>query len=435
MRGECTAAILRRALSGACAGLLLLAHAAGAACMNPVQLEGVLRSELERARAQLKFPGATSAFVLPGGRSGSVAVGFADLERQLPMRPENRMPAGSIGKTFAAALALALVEEGKLSLDDKLSRWLGSEDWYGRLANGADIRVRDLLNHGAGIGEHVESKGFGALVQERIAGNPDEPIEPLTLVGFVLDQPPLFAPGHGYKYTDTAYILLQLAVEKAGGVRLWDGVVRRFLYPLQLNSTSPAVGRLHAGLAQGYVSGKLLAGLPATTLEDGVFRWNPVSEWAGGGFISNSRDLARWARALYEGRTSPAGIGAKMVAAGNLNTASEGYTYGLGVVIRQSPRGPVWGHGGVYPGYRSNMAYFVNRKTAIAVQVNTDGIDGASMGRDGQYAGRSRARSFPMRCRSRLAAEVSSCARRTRPSSPVRSRVRYTCLACRRTCR
>ncbi len=379
MRGESAAAGLRRALPGACA-LLLLAHAAGAACMNPAQLEGALHAELERARAQLNFPGATAAFVMPDGRTGSAAAGLADLELRLPMRPGSRMPAGSIGKTFVAALALSLVEQDRLSLDDKLSAWLGSEAWYGRLANGADIRIRDLLNHGAGIGEHVESRGFAAQVLERIAKNPDEPIEPRALAAFILDQPPLFAPGHGYKYTDTGYILLQLAIEKAGGLQMWDEAVRRFIYPLQLNSTSPAVGRLHAGLAQGYVSGKLLHGLPPTTLEMGVFRWNPVSEWAGGGFISNSMDLARWAGALYEGRTSPAGIGAAMVAPQNLNVAPDGYAYGLGVVIRETPRGPVWGHAGVYPGYRSNMAYFVKSRIAIAVQVNTDGVDGESMG-------------------------------------------------------
>jgi D-alanyl-D-alanine carboxypeptidase len=372
--------VRRRAPAWLAFGALLMQCAACAAAVQGTErLEEALRGRLERERQQLDLPGATAAFVLPDGRSGSVAAGFADLERKRPMRPETRMPAGSIGKTFVSALALSLVEEGRLSLDDRLSKWLGDEPWYGRLPNGADIRIRDLLNHSAGIQEHVESEGFLDLVRQQVSRDPDAAIEPRALVALVLDRPPLFPAGHGYKYADTGYILLQLAIEKAGGISLWNEAVRRFIYPLQLDATSPAVGRLHAGLAQGYLNEELLPGQPRTTLDGGVFRWNPVSEWAGGGFISNSLDLARWASALYAGRASPSDLGARMTTEQNLNRAPEGYAYGLGVVVRQSSHGLVWGHAGVYPGYRSNMSYFVDCQVALATQVNTDRLTGPQM--------------------------------------------------------
>lgn len=379
MRGS-GGAIRRHVPAWLAIGALLMQCAACAAAVRGLEgMEGALRARLERERQQLELPGATAAFVLPDGRSGSVAAGFADLERKLPMRPDSRMPAGSIGKTFIAALALSLAEEGRLSLDDRLSKWLGDEAWYGHLPNGADIRIRDLLNHSAGIREHVESEGFVDLVRQQVTRDADAAIEPRALIALVLDRPPLFPAGHGYKYADTGYILLQLAMEKAGGISVWNEVVRRFIYPLQLDATSPAVGRLHAGVAQGYLNEELLPGQPRTTLDGGVFRWNPVSEWAGGGFISNSTDLAHWARALYAGRTSPSDIGTRMTAKQSLNRAAEGYAYGFGVVVRQSTHGLVWGHAGVYPGYRSNMSYFVNCQVAIATQVNTDRIGAPQM--------------------------------------------------------
>ena len=67
----------------------------------------------------------TAGFVLPDGRSGAVAVGLADLEKKTPMRPSDRMLAGSIGKTYFSAVALQLVAEGKLALDSKITTWLG----------------------------------------------------------------------------------------------------------------------------------------------------------------------------------------------------------------------------------------------------------------------------------------------------------------------
>jgi len=355
--------------------------------VHVVDLELALRAQLERERARLEFPGATAAYVLPDGRSGSVAVGFGDAELRLPMRPDSRMPAGSIGKTFVAALALSLVADGKLSLDDHLSKWLGNEDWFDRLPNGADILIRHLLNHSAGIGNHVETRGFGELVRDRILVDPGEAVPPRVLVGFILDEPPLFPAGKGYAYTDTGYILLQLAIEKAGGISLGEEVVHRFLYPLQLNSTSPAAGQLHPGVVQGYVDTQSLPGLPPTALDRGVFRWNPLSEWAGGGFISNSLDLARWARALYDGPALPSGIRAQMVSAPNVNTSPQGYTYGLGVVIRQTDSGPVWGHSGEYPGYRSNVSWFPDSRVAVAVQVNSDRIEAAEIGAMGRALG------------------------------------------------
>jgi len=338
-----------------------------------------MQVQLESERALYHFPGATAAFVLADGSEGSIAIGLGDEERGLPMQTSSRMPAGSIGKTFVAALTLALVAEGKIALDDKLSRWLGNEAWFGDLPNGPGIRISNLLNHSAGIMDHVNTPAFGKLVENQLRVDPGTAIEPIVLVGLILDQPPLFPVGEGYAYTDTGYILLQLALEKAGGFRFGEEVMRRFIYPLQLTSTSPADGLLHAGLAQGYVNKQSFPGLPETTLDSGILRWNPMTEWAGGGFISTSLDLAEWLTALFGGRAIPTEMVALMVSPANSSVAPEGYSYGLGIAIAKSAWGPVWRHRGVYPGYRSSVAYFPGCSVSVAVQINTDRITGEEL--------------------------------------------------------
>jgi D-alanyl-D-alanine carboxypeptidase len=139
----------RRTKAAVAVALLALARAAGAAAVDPTAVEWTLRTQLESERLHRGLPGAPAAFVLPDGRSGNVAVGTADAELGLPMKPDSRMPAGSIGKTFVAARALAMVADGTITLDDKLSKWLGEEPWYSRLPNGSEIRLRHLLKHNA----------------------------------------------------------------------------------------------------------------------------------------------------------------------------------------------------------------------------------------------------------------------------------------------
>lgn len=86
-----------------------------------LELQNRIQSKLRELQETAGFPGATVGFVLADGRSGSVAVGVADREAQIPMRPSSRMFAGSIGKTYASAVMLQLVQEGKADLDSKIS--------------------------------------------------------------------------------------------------------------------------------------------------------------------------------------------------------------------------------------------------------------------------------------------------------------------------
>ncbi|MEO5858164.1 MAG: serine hydrolase domain-containing protein, partial [Pyrinomonadaceae bacterium] len=105
-------------------------------------------------------------------------------------------------------------------------------------------------------------------------------------------------------------------------------------------------------------------------IENGKFIINPQLEWTGGGWASTGEDLARWAKALYEGKAVDASMVALMVD-GVPAKLGPNAKYGLGAIIRPTAAGLTYGHSGFFPGYLTEMMYFPDKKIAIAVQVNS----------------------------------------------------------------
>ncbi len=321
------------------------------------------------------FPGATAAFALPDGTIIGFATGYSDVEAGVPMEADMRMPAGSIGKTFAAATALSMARDGLLSLDDPLSKWLGARPWFGRLPNGPDITLRHLLNHSAGLIDHAfDSESFVAAVRARMLPDPDHFLRPPELVAFALDQEPLFPAGRGFNYTDTGYILLGMALEAASGSSYYDELRRRILEPLSLDMTHPQDRRDAPALAQGYaVASQQLFGVPLKVVEGGRLVFHPGVEWTGGGLYSNPQDLVRWARALYEGRAIEGPYVETMLTSVPAEAREDPeFMYGLGVVISEGRLGRTYGHSGFFPGYNSRVMYFPAHGMAVALQINAD---------------------------------------------------------------
>lgn len=335
------------------------------------ELRNRVQSKLDEVRAAASFPGATVGFVLADGRSASVSTGLSDIENKTALAPSDLMPAGSIGKTYFAAATLQLVQEGKLKLDEKIERWLASESWFDRLPNAKDITLRMLMNHTSGIPEHVLNKDFLAA----LIANPDRVWKPEELIAYIFDSKPLFQAGKGWSYADTNYIIVGIIVEKVIRKSFYGEVEKRVLKPLALKRTRPAVSRVMPGVIAGYSMPNSPFGFEGRTIRDGKFIINPQLEWTGGGFVSTAEDLARWAKALYEGKVLNKESLAQMLAgvdATGGRGGGDGNRYGLGVQIRQSEWGISYGHGGWFPGYRSEMEYFPESKVAIAIQVNTD---------------------------------------------------------------
>jgi D-alanyl-D-alanine carboxypeptidase len=105
-------------------------------------------------------------------------------------------------------------------------------------------------------------------------------------------------------------------------------------------------------------------------IKDGKFAVNPQFEWTGGGLAVTATDLARWAKVLYEGKVLDGALMKELLAGVPARLGPE-TKYGLGVIIRPTALGTTYGHSGFMPGYQTDMMYFPELKTAIAVQVNS----------------------------------------------------------------
>ena len=352
--------------------IALLVCSAAVSAQRPVAAVGtnVLKKEIQLKLDEWhkagKFPGATVGVVLPDGESFGLAVGYSDRDSKTPMRPDDRMLAGSTGKTFAAATALQLVKEGKISLDDKVEKYLGSETWFARLPNAKDITVRQLMNHTSGLVRYEFKDQF----TRDLTASPEKVWKPAELVSYLLDEKAPFEAGKGWDYSDTNYIVLGMIIEKVTGKRFYDEANRRVVTPLKLSNTIPQDSPRIKGLVQGYAGANNPFGGKDAMITDGKFAINPQFEWTGGGWATTSQDLARWAKLMYEGKAFDASLVPVMLD-GVPAKLGRDTKYGLGVIIRPTQAGISYGHSGFFPGYMTDMMYFPDKKIAVAVQVNT----------------------------------------------------------------
>ena len=335
-------------------------------------LKAALQAKLDEWHKAGKFPGATLGVVLPDGESFGLATGYSDRAARTPMKPNDRMLAGSVGKTFAAATALQLVKEGRIGLDDKVEKYLGGEPWFARLPNAKDITVRQLMNHTSGLVRYE----FKPQFTKDLTANPEKAWTPAELVAYLLDEKRPFEAGKGWDYSDTNYIVLGMIIEKVTGRKFYDEASRRLLKPLKLKDTIPQDGLKLKGVVQGYAGPNNPFGGKDAMIQEGRFTINPQFEWTGGGFASTAQDLARWAKMMYEGRAYSPDLLPEVLDGVSAPMLGRETRYGLGVIVRKTQAGTSYGHSGFFPGYMTDMMYFPDSKIAIAVQVNT------SVGRD-----------------------------------------------------
>jgi D-alanyl-D-alanine carboxypeptidase len=295
------------------------------------------RAKLQHALDAVVSSGAPGAIVLvrDGRRSLRLVSGYENLATGRPMRPRDRFRVGSVTKTFVATVALQLAGEGTLALDDTVARWLP-----GLVPGGANITIRQLLNHTSGIGDYADD----AFVK-RIFDDPDRVWAPSELLALGAKNGPVFAPGAGLAYSSTGYIALGLIIQAATGHPLSTELRQRIFMPLRLRSTSfDAKPRIAGPHAHGY------------TRYDGGRRPRDISvirqsfAWAAGAIVSNTNDLARFYRTLLRGRL----LRADLLAAMRTTVPAAEQGWGLGLIETFHRCGPSWGHGGETLGYETN---------------------------------------------------------------------------------
>lgn len=345
--------------------------------------EKEIQAKLDSLQNEEKFPGATLGIVLMDGMEIAMASGWADIESKIPMKPLDRIFSGSAGKTFVAAVALQLVQEGKLDLEERISTYLGKEPWYSRLPNHKDLTVRMIMQHTGGLPRYVFKETF----IDQLLESPDKIWKPEEILSFVFDDTPENQAGKGWSYSDTDYIVLGVIIEKITNNTFYDELDRRILKPFGFKNTSPSISRRLRGLVTGYTGDKSPPfKFPGKLPVNGLYPVNPQFEWCGGGLITTSLDMARWAKLLYEGKVFSDDLLEEMLKPVDFRTgvpAKQGY--GLGAMIFNRPFGLIYGHGGFFPGYETQMSYFPKWKIALTLQVNADSLSGKLKGNLNQF--------------------------------------------------
>ena len=255
----------------------------------------------------------------------------------------------SNSKQFIAALLLQLENDGKLSLDEPIARWLPD-------ISGADrITLRQLLSHTSGLPDYwPHDYAFAATA---------EPVTPDQIIARWGRQPLEFEPGTRWEYSNTGYVAAARIAEMAGGAPLWQQLDQRLFAPLGIRPL-PLDDTNTAGFPQGYhryASGPVRPARPAAR------GWL----WAAGELSMTAADLARWNIARINRELLPPDDWEQMETPVRLANGSR-TTYGLGVSRRSVAGRTRIDHGGESVGFLSQNAVWLDRRSAVTVLTNAD---------------------------------------------------------------
>ena len=181
----------------------------------------------------------------------------------------------------------------------------------------------------------------------------------------MVDREPLFAPGEGFAYTDAGYLVLGRVLEAASGREYFELLEERILAPLGLDEIRPQDRSILPNITPGYMAGA------RNLRDDGSMKIDPSSEWTVGGLVTNPTMLARFHGALAAGRVVSGESFETMLASGWRDPANPDWHYGYGLFVYED--GARFGHGGLWPGYRTQVMHYADSGTTIAVQTNRDG--------------------------------------------------------------
>lgn len=277
--------------------------------------------------------------------------GRANVEWDVPMPADAMFEIGSVAKQFTAAAILQLRDEGKLSLDDDITKWFPDFD-----TRGNRVPLRRLLDHTSGIRGLTEMPEFAHLVT-----NPRLPRD--SAYALIKRYPFQFPTGEAAVYNNSAYWLLGLVVEKASGMTYEEYVEQRIFQPLGMtrsmycNSAENVPRRAH-----GYV------------IQNGAIRraMTNVHTWpfAAGSICSTAGDLVTWLQALHGGKVLSPRSYAEMITPAKLNDGTP-LRYGMGLGVGTNPAGMRFiGHGGAIDGFRAEATWYPDAQLAVVVLMN-----------------------------------------------------------------
>jgi D-alanyl-D-alanine carboxypeptidase len=317
-----------------------------------------LRAKIDAATQQVLtstgVPSASLAIVQDGRIVYLQAYGDARLEPRVPAKAEMRYSIGSISKQFTATAILMLAEQGKLSLDDPVSRFVPN------LTRAGEVTIRQILSHTSGYQDYW----------------PQDYVPPFMLQPIIADKildlwarkPLDFDPGTDWQYSNTGYVIAGLIVERASGTPLLDFLSQNIFGPLGMKSVMNIdQQRLPETDATGY-----------TRFGLGPLRVAPKEGkgwlFAAGELAMPAEDLAKWdISVINQSLLKPASYHDFETSIVLRNGIAANYALGVGVRREFSRRGLE--HGGEVSGFTSDNVVFPDDRTAVVVLTNEDAVD------------------------------------------------------------
>ena len=313
-------------------------------------VDDLIKSEMARHQ----IPGLALKVVQHGKETKTAAYGFANLEWDVPATPQAVFEIGSVTKQFTAACIMLLVEEGKLSLNDKISLHLTNTP-----ASWTNITIRHLLTHTSGIKNYTGLEGFGL----------SQHLTQAQFIAKIGELPLVFPPGEKFSYCNTGYNLLGFIIENASGKKYWEFLSEKILGPLAMSATtnrepSRILKLRAAGYEQSKTNGLVNRDVDYTDL------------FSAGEIVSTISDVMKWDAGLDTEKILKNSSKEQMWTSGKLNNGKS-TGYGFGWFLNPLDGHKNIGHSGSTSGFSASNQRFPDDGLQIIVLCNS-GEDGVA---------------------------------------------------------
>lgn len=313
-------------------------------------LESKIDSLLEN-KYKANEPGATVLIAKKGNIIYRKAFGNSNLELGISMIPKNVFQIGSMTKQFTAVSILILMEQGKLSLDDEITKFIPDYPTHNK-----KIMIHHLLTHTSGIKSYTSMRAIRNIARKDLT--------PTELIDFFKNEPMDFNPGAKYKYNNSGYILLGYIIEKVSN-QSYSEFVQKYIFD-KANMSESLYGshsKLIKNRAYGYQQN-----------DDGYKNTTYISlsiPFAAGSIMSNIDDLLKWQQAINNNVLVKQKTIQKAFTNYTLNNG-EFINYGYGWNIAKIDKTPVLQHGGSIFGFKSMGVYIPSEKVYVIILTNCD---------------------------------------------------------------
>jgi D-alanyl-D-alanine carboxypeptidase len=335
---------------------------------SQMRVEDQLQKVLDRGIKRYHDRGVSAAVVFSDNTIWTGTTGIS--HDTISIKPDMLFAIGSVTKNFVATLTLKFAEEGVLSLDDPLSNWLPGYPYID-----STITIRQLLNHTSGIYMFWENQE----IWDELKKDRTKVWTPEEVLSYIKE--PYFAPGDGWRYSNTNYLLLAMIIKKATGLNLSTAFRKYFWEPLGINNAFLSIEEIIPD-NQAHVFGDNfnndgsnidLTYLPRASHESIIY--------GSGGLFMTAEDLARWCQTLFEGKVLQQQSMDEMLQFITFPPVSNMRAYGLGVQVYKrsdSHWKEAIGHSGGNIGTTTYMVYLPEYHASIVVMVNA--FPGSSAG-------------------------------------------------------